>query len=299
VEQNRRFGWDFMKVQLRGSYYAEAWGCSYEWRVPETGPETAEFVIKSAEDFKKLRKIDPTKGIFAEHIQVAKSLGEAFAGSVPFVQTIFSPLTVADMLSGTLVGQKTEPGPVKRFIKENPEELQYGLSIISQSLADYAREAVRAGAAGILLSTTAWASFDTITEDEYKKFGRTYDLPIFEAATKEGAAFNVLHICRENIMFDLLSDYPVQVISYDSTSPRNPSLKEAIRRTNKALWTGVNHKTTLLNGPPESITAEVHSALDQTKGKRFMLGPGCAISLKTPEAHLLEVKKAVSTWKRK
>lgn len=39
-------------------------------------------------------------------------------------------------------------------------------------------------------------------------------------------------------MLDFLSDYPVQVISYDASSPRNPGLAEALGRTNKAIWGG-------------------------------------------------------------
>lgn len=137
-----------------------------------------------------------------------------------------------------------------------------------------------------------------MTEEEYGIFGRPYDLPIYEAAIKEGAVFNILHICRKNIMFDILADYPVQVISYDIYAPSNPSLEVAKNRTNKALWGGVNHETTLLKGPVSAIASEVHSALDQTSGKRFFIGPGCAISPDVPAAHLLAVKKAISTWRK-
>ena len=99
-------------------------------------------------------------------------------------------------------------------------------------------------------------------------------------------------------MLDLLSDYPVQIISYDALSPRNPSLKEALSRTDKALWGGVDHKTTLLEGPVEAIAAEVHAALEQTGGKRFFLGPGCTSLRPVPDAYLLAAKEALSSWQR-
>jgi uroporphyrinogen decarboxylase len=121
---------------------------------------------------------------------------------------------------------------------------------------------------------------------------------VYEAAIQEGASLNILHICRENIMLDLLSDYPVQVINYEATSPRNPSLREAFERTNKALWGGLDHKTTLLKGPVDKIVAEVHDALDQTGGRRFILGNGCTSVSQVPEAHWIAAKEALSTWRR-
>lgn len=182
-------------------------------------------------------------------------------------------------------------------MKENPEALHHGLSIIIQSLADYARQAIRVEADGIFITTTVW-SRDVITEEEHEIFGRPYDLPIYEAAIDEGATFNILHLCRENIMLDFLSDYPVQVISYDASSPRNPGLAEALGRTNKAIWGGIDHKNTLLNGPVDAIVAEVQAALEQTGGRRFFLGPSCAISSQLPDVHLLAAKEALFSWRR-
>ena len=277
LKQNRKFGWDFLKVQLRPSYYGEAWGCKYRWD-PERGPVVEDYVVKSADGFAKLKKLEPPKGVLGEQIKVARLLGEALKGSVPYVQSIFSPLTVAGQLAGALPRTPSEADAIKRFMKENPEALHHGLS-------------------GIFITTTVW-SRDVITEEEYEIFGRPYDLPIYEAAIDEGATFNILHLCRENIMLDFLSDYPVQVISYDASSPRNPGLAEALSRTNKAIWGGTDHKHTLLNGPVDAIVAEVQAALEQTGGRRFFLGPGCAISSQLPDVHLLAAKEALFSWRR-
>ena len=297
LEQNYKFDWDFIKVNLRSSYYAEAWGCEYRWDPQKGSPQLVDYVIKSADDFRKLEKLDPTKGAFGDQVRVAKLLGEVLKGSVPYVQTIFTSLGVAARLAGAVALTPSESDAIRWFMRENPEALHDGLRIITQTLANYAREAIRAGADGIFLATTVW-SRDTITEEDYKIFGRPYDLPVYEAAIQEGATFNILHLCRENIMFDLLSDYPVQVINYDALSPQNPSLKEAMGRTDKALWGGVDHKITLLKGPVDQIVAEVQAALEQTGGRRFFLGPSCVTQSQVPETHLLAVKKALSTWQR-
>ena len=293
LEQNQRYNWDFVKVNLRSSYYGEAWGCKYRFDF-QRGPLIEQPVVRSADDFRKLEKLDPTEGPLGDQIKVAKILGENLKGSVPFVHTIFSPLSVAGYLTGAIPRTNSEVVHIQRYMRENPDLLHHGLSVISQTLADYAREVIRVGADGIFLTTTAW-SRDACTEEEYRVFGKPYDLAIYQAANEEGASFNILHICRENIMFNLLSDYPVQLINYEDRCPRNPSLCEAMTKTDKALWGGIN-RDTLLHGPEEAIISEVQDAVKQTGGRRLFLGPNCSISSEVPEAHLLAVAKACKSW---
>jgi len=81
LEVNRRYDWDFIRIQSRNSYYAEAWGCKFQWS-PGAGPEMQDCIIKSVQDFRSLKPIPPTEGVFAEHVAVARLLGEELAGTV-------------------------------------------------------------------------------------------------------------------------------------------------------------------------------------------------------------------------
>ncbi len=302
LEQNSKFEWDFIKVHLRGSYFGEAWGCEYRVDL-KTNPMIVKPIIKNVSDFRKLERQDPTKGVLGDQVKVARMLGETLKGRVPYVQTIFCPLTVAGKLAGSAAFTASESELIKSFIKEDPEALHYGLSVISQTLADYSREVIRAGADGVFFATVF--SRDVLTEKEYATFGRPYDLAVLEAANQEGATCNILHLCRNNIMFDFLSDYPVRVINYDNFGPDNPSLREAMGKTDKALWGGVHNVNPLLEGSVKAIEAQVHEALDQTGGRRFLLGPTCsALSTlspddvrRVPEAHFRAAKEALSNWK--
>lgn len=142
IEQNEKFDWDFIKVQPRTSYFNEAWGCKYRFST-KAAPQMEDYVVKSAEDFTKLEKLDPKKGILGEQVKVAELLNETLAGAVPYVQTVFSPMTIARRLTGTKDRDLSETEPIKRFMKENPEELHQGLSIISKTLSEYVRDSVR------------------------------------------------------------------------------------------------------------------------------------------------------------
>lgn len=296
LQQNEKFDWDFLKAGLRPSYYAEAWGCKVRF-YPDKVPELETCVVHNADDFRKIKKLDPKKGVLGEHVKIAEKLKEGLKDKQLFVMTLFSPLTVAGRLAGGIVRTPSEHRNLQRLIQEDPEAVHHGLSTITQTLADYAKELIRAGADGIFLSTSVWSG-DAINEEDYKVFAKPYEIAIYEAVIKEGAAFNILHICRENIFFDVFTDYPVDIINYEATSPRNLSLKEAMGKTNKALWGGVDHRKTLVEGPIEKIISEVHTALDQTQGERFFLGPGCTSNSAIPDAHYIAAKHAISTWRK-
>lgn len=299
VAQLRRFDWDLMKIQSRTLYIQEAWGLKYRWLwANEGGPEVEDYPVKSIADLKKLEKLDITRGPFGEHVRAARMAYEALGDDIPFVQTLHTPLTeIVRMGTGLYALRQTDK--IRQFMREDPETLHKALSVVTQTMADYTRASIAAGASGIFMTTTALASKDCLTEREYEEFGKPYDLILFEAAAEAGATLNIFHICRENIMFDLVANYPnVHLLNWEATSRRNPSLREGLSRTDKAVWGGINHKWTLIRGPIEAVTSEVHVALEETGGRRFILGPGCAISPQVYEAHLIAAKEAIDSWQK-
>lgn len=297
LSMNKKLDWDFLKAGLRPSYYAEAWNCRVRF-FQDKVPELENYVVHNAEDFKNLEKIDPKTGVLAEHVKVAEDLYKELKGKQLFVMTLFSPLTVAGRLAGGVVNTPSEYQNLLALIKEDPKAVHQGLSVITETLCDYARDLIKAGSDGIYLSTSVWSG-GSLSEEEYREFAKPYELSLFDAVIREGATFNILHICRENIKFDLFTDYPVDIFNYETTSPKNLNLKEAMGKTNKALWGGLDQRKTLPEGPIEKIIEEVHAALDQTGGKRFLLGPGCTSSSLIPDSHYVAAREAISTWRRK
>ncbi|MFC2008682.1 uroporphyrinogen decarboxylase family protein [Chloroflexota bacterium] len=294
TEQNRRLDWDFMKLQLSNSYLGAAWGAEYRWD-PETSPVSGAVLVKPAvkkvEDLAKLRRLDPTKGVFGEHVRMGRLFRDALGDEVPFVHTIFSPLLVAGLLTDATPRTASIVTELRRLMRESPDTLHEALSTIAKTLSDYARECVRVGADGIFMTNSPW-SRDVITEEEYVHFAKPYDVAVLEAANEEGATFNMMHPCKEDIMLNVISDYPVAVLSYDSVSHRNPSLRVTLEQTDKSVWGGL-HRDTLLNGPLEAIRAEVQDAFKQTGGRRFLLGPSCAISDRVSDSHLSAARDAI------
>jgi len=175
-------------------------------------------------------------------------------------------------------------------MREAPQALHGALAAVADTLAAYGRACLEAGASGIFFATVEWATYDNATAEQYQEFGRSYDLRVLEAV--QGAEMNVLHVCRPRNMFDLLSDYPVHAINWAAGEPGNPTLKEGLSRSERAVMGGVS-VAAVAQGTPDTVATEVRQALSETGGRRFLLAPGCSIPPQTPEANLLAAKGAL------
>ena len=280
LDNYRTYDWDYMKVNPRASYHVEDWGAVLERsNDPNRGPRFVQAPVNGPEDWRRLRPLDPAQGVLAEQLEALRRIRDGIGGQAYFIQTIFSPLSVAKYLVGNRAAL------VKEALAGSPDALKQALEVITETYRAYAQASLEAGATGIFFATTGWASRDQLTEDEYREFGIEYDLRVLEAVAGK-APFNVLHNCGDNIYFDLLADYPVHAISWAATLPGNPTLSEGQQRTSKAVMGGVSEKTTLADGTPEAVAEEVRRAIAETGGRRVLIAPGCSIPTRTPKANL-------------
>ncbi len=292
LDNYRTYDWDYMKVNPRASYHVEDWGAVLERsNDPNRGHTFRNVPVRYPEDWRRLRALEPDRGVLGEQLNALRLIRDGLRGEAHFIQTIFSPLSVAEYLAGH------QTDPVKASIAGHRSALESALDLISHVFAEYAQACLEAGASGIYFATTGWASSDHLREDEYRTFGIPYDLRVLEAIAGK-APFNVLHNCGGNIHFDLLLDYPVEAISWAATLPGNPTLAEGKQRTSKAVLGGVSEKTTLPDGTPEQVAAEVSQAIAQTGGRGVLIGPGCSILPRTPRANLEAAAEAARGPKR-
>jgi uroporphyrinogen decarboxylase len=280
------YDWDYMKVNPRASYHVEDWGATLQrTNDPNHGPTFITFPVNEPGDWRRLRRLEPDRGVLGEQLDALGKIHDGLRGEAHFVQTIFSPLSVAKYLVGN------HPEPVKQAIDSDPGALRAGLTVITETFATYAQACLEAGASGIFFATTGWASADALTEDEYRRFGIEYDLRVLEAVATR-APFNILHNCGEHIYFDSLAEYPVHAISWAATLAGNPTLGEGKQRTRKAVMGGVSEKSTLVDGTPEQVEGEVRQAIAQTEGRRVLVAPGCSIPPRTPNENLVAAAAA-------
>ena len=149
------------------------------------------------------------------------------------------------------------------------------------------------GAAGIFYAISGYASAGMMTAEEYDRWLYPLDERILRALPK-AAWFNVLHLCRGRLHFDIARRLPVQAISWSVADPGNPSLAEGRRLSGKAVMGGLGHRTTLYRGTPEEVVSEAREALRETAGERFLLAPGCSVPPGARTENLVAMMKAVA-----
>ena len=283
LEQYRAYDWDFIKLNPRASYFAEAWGSEYGPPVDDQAAPLTSAAIGSAADLAALRPVNALGGVFEEHLTALSLLLKEVGDEVDIVHTVFSPLSVVGRLCG----------PESRLVElaaEDPTSVHSAIAAVTQTLTEYSQAALEVGAAGIFFAPLRWASHDVCTTDFYREFGRPYDLQLLSRI--RDAEFNILHVCRDNNMIDLLLDYPVAVINWADHGAGNPSLADVKARTTKAVMGGVDHAR--LDSMTATEAGDQAAAALATGPERLFITAGCSIPPATPE----ESREAVAAAAR-
>jgi uroporphyrinogen decarboxylase len=300
LEYHRTYDWDFVKVNPRATYFAEAWGNTYDFgQYVSVVPRATRVVLQSLPDLDTVRPVDPTGGAFGEQLEALDLVRRGVDGEAPVIQTVFSPLSVIGWMAGGPAGYSLPGMPsslpfLQQAIREAPESLEAALDAVTETLVGYARATRAAGADGLFFAIVRLAREGYLTREEYARFGRPYDLQVLDAVAD--TPLNVLHICGDHVYYDAVADYPVHAISWNSEAPGNPSFGEAVRMTPAAVMGGVAEDTTLPHGSPEDVRRAVQSALTATGGKRTVVSAGCSLDARTSYDNLLALRDAARAW---
>lgn len=282
VAFQRRYDFDFVKVSPASSFCLLDWGAQDRWMGSLEGTREYTFYpIQSPDDWYKLRPLDPTRGALGAQLRCLRLIAEGLMGQVPFIQTIFSPLAQAK----NLVGKQQ----LLVHMRRHPDALRAGLEAITETTVRFAMAARETGMAGIFYAVQH-AQYGMLSEEEYAAFGRSDDLRILEAA--EALWLNVLHLHGNDVMFDLLADYPVQVINWHDRETW-PTLAEAQRRFGEVVCGGLERWDVVVRGTPDQVRAQALDAIAQTGGRRFILGTGCVTPVVAPTSNIRAAREAV------
>lgn len=282
VEAYRKYDWDYVKVNPRATLYGEDWGARFR-RFDDRQPAMETPAVSSPEDVRNLQPLDVKVGAYGEQLEALRIIAPDLQGEVPFIQTVFSPLAVISRAAGSTKF-------VQKLMREAPDDLLSGLDAATQTLAAYSSACLETGAAGIFFATLEWGSADHISAEDYDRFARPFDLRVLRAV--DGAAFNVLHVCRNNNHLQRLLDYPVAAFHWSTHGAGNPSLREISSQSGRAVMGGVSHEETMTSGSPDAVAGEAQRAIAETGGSHLLIAPGCSIEPSTPEASLRALVQA-------
>jgi uroporphyrinogen decarboxylase len=290
----KQYDWDWLKVNPRSTYYAEAWGNEYDFDTYDgVRPRFVSGPVAGPADLAKVTPRSPTEGVFEEHLNLLQRIQQGI-GDAHFIQTIFSPLSVLSYM----IARPEDPTQTRQarydalhtLMHEAPEDTHAALAAIAETLAGYAAACVDTGASGIFFAIVKLAREGVLTPEEHTTFGRPYDLHVLSAV--QDAPMNVLHQCGPHAYFDLVADYPVHAINWATVNQDNPTLAEGKARTSLAVIGGVDEDGVLQTGRPEEVNAAAQEAIRSTGGERMLLAPGCATQMDVPAANLHALRRA-------
>lgn len=272
---------DFIKTMNNGMYAIEDFGCEVDYsKIAEGGvARVVSTPVKEPSDWAKLKPTSCARGSLARELYSLKLLLEKTSSEdVPVIFTVFSPITTADKLSGKAMLSHIRSG--------HGDEVKKALEVITETTVQVAKEAIRLGADGVFFASQM-SSYDVMTAEEYQEYGKPYDLAVL-AAAKDGW-FNTIHAHGDNIMFDLLKDYPVSVFNWH-VGETLPELDEAYFLTGKCLMGGLK-RMDITNQNKNEVQNQIYESIKKLNGLHLILTPGCVIRYPIDEAMLCYIKR--------
>jgi uroporphyrinogen decarboxylase len=283
VAFQRRWDFDFCKVTPASSFCLTDYGVQDRWVGSLEG--TREYIRRAVErslDWTELRVLDPSRGALSRQLDVLRMLNDAFGDDVPYIQTIFSPLAQAKNIAGQ--------DRLIEHMRMAPDRLKTGLNTVTESTLRFIDAMRKTGVSGIFYAIQH-GSYALMSEAEYREFGRPYDLQILEALPDDWW-LNMVHLHGPAPMFDLVTDYPVQMINWHDRET-DISLADGKLKFDGAVSGGLGRWDPMHNGTPVEVSEQARDAIRQTDGRRFVLSTGCVLITTSPTSNIRAVRESV------
>lgn len=273
---------DFIKTMPNGMYAIEDFGCECDFSEVSLGgvAKLASTPIQEPHDWALIHQLDIDTPALSRELRTVELILKELKGKAPVLFTVFSPLTTAEKISGGRLRTHIDNG--------KHEHLHHALASIAQTTKKLSEKAIAMGADGVFLATQS-ATNKKFSLEEYQEFGKRYDLIVLEGAINGWC--NTLHIHGDDIYFNELSDYPVQILNWHVWETA-PDICDAIRTTDKCLMGGLK-RFSITENKKDELRAQIWASLAQSGGKRHILTPGCVIRPPIPESALLHLSQTL------
>ena len=258
--------------------------------------------ITEVRDLDGLSILQGDEGGFGRQLEVIGALATHFRGRLRMTTTLFNSWATLRRLLGEesdvhnppVLEPTVDPRDMamSQLLREAPAAFARALDVISQSLANFARRCLAAGADGIYLSVRDdWVDTPDNGLNAYDRLVRSGDLEIV-AAAQEGT-FNMLHVCGKAVTFKRFAEYPVQVMNW-ADRESGPSIANVAASLRPAICAGVDNLRTMVTGSPDDCAREVLDAIAQAGPRPIMVSPGCTFDPHgVSRENLLAIRHAV------
>jgi uroporphyrinogen decarboxylase len=275
------YDFDLVKVTPTSSFSIRDWGVEDKWTGHTEGTrEYTKRVIHEPKDWEKLPVLNPAATHLAGQLNCLRLIRKELSPDTPLLQTIFSPLAQAKNLAGneTLIAH----------LRLYPEAVMQGLATIAETTRRFVEACLATGIDGVFYAIQH-AQASLLTLDEYKTFGLPHDQKTLEPAQELWC--NLLHLHGHDVYFSILDSLKFPIVNWHDRETY-PSLAEAQKLFNGVMCGGMRQDTLVYENQAE-VRKEAADAIQQTNGKRFILGTGCVVPVIASHGNILAARKSV------
>ena len=222
---------------------------------------------------------------FAPTLAVVEGLVKAAGQEALVIMTLYSPFMWACQYDKT--------ADIDAHLRENPEAVAKGLSIMTENVLRLVRGCKRLGVDGFYASSQGGEAFRFLDPELFRKYIKPTDLAVWEEI--RDCRFNILHVCDYEGGYADLSpflDYPGQVVNCSlKLGERGLTPTEASVMFGRPFMGGMERKGVVATGNAEAIRQAVGEVLAQAP-KRFILAADCTVP---GDTHWANLKTAIDT----
>jgi len=275
------YDFDLVKVTPASSFSIRDWGAEDEWHGHTEGTrQYTKRVINDPRDWEHLPVLDSTAPQLAAQLECLRMIRAKLGSDTPLLQTVFNPLSQAKNLAGneTLLAH----------LRLYPEAVMKGLATITETTHRFVEACLKTGIDGVFFAVQH-AQAHLLSLQEYETFGLPDDLKVLESARE--LMSNLLHLHGHDVYFSVVSSLNFPIVNWHDRET-HPSLAEAQQLFNGVACGGLRQDTLVYQNQAE-VQKEAADAIQQTGGKRFLLGTGCVVPVIASHGNMLAARKSV------
>jgi len=220
--------------------------------------------VKTKDDLKRITHVDVEKCDWQEQFKALRYISRELNGKAYFLDTVFDPW---QSLRRNMAGENIEA-----LMANEPDAMLAALDVIADNLIEYCKKSLAIGTAGIFMSM--YAARELISRENFLRFVKPPAMKVF-AAVSELGKMNTAHIHGEDLFFEDVLDFPVNIFNWWDRSPKGPSLQWVKERIDGCVMGGINQKI-VARTTREFLSNHVREGIELGGSRRFFLANGCS-----------------------
>ena len=227
-------------------------------------PPTGLDAVTTKEDLKRITHFDVEKCDWQEQFKALKYINAELRGKAYFIDTVFDPW---QSLRRNMAGENIEA-----LMAAEPDAMLAALDVIADNLIAYCQRSLEIGTAGIFMSL--YAGKDLISRENFLRFVKPPAMKVFSAISGLGK-MNTAHIHGEDLFFEDVLDFPVNIFNWWDRGPKGPSLQWVKERISGCVMGGINQKI-VARTTRQFLRNHVKEGVALGGTTRFLLANGCS-----------------------